>query len=311
MLNNDLNFNTSSFLNEISQKNSFSKEINNLSPNKIPLKLSNKKYFPKIYHKSNSSNNSFSSEKNDSLLKNCLTNELLETINGENSPLNNIKKNGNFEFFNKINTFDKDKTPTKIFNNNNNFKITNNIFQSNSLLCNSNKNNLSFLSGGNLYFNNNDQNQNIENQINEFNYELNFVNYSFNNILAKNYKNLSIYKDCEINNFDIDNKNNNKNEDQLINNKNNLFNSNINKSNFLLNNNNKFYNNNNNNNNNNVKKCFNIKSNLKTQKKTIFSNKNIEEKNGEWICSKCNNLNFYFRKFCNRCNNSKLNINNN
>ena len=131
MLNNNLNFTSSSFLNDFSEKNSFSKEINIYSPNKIPLKLSNKKYFPKNYQKSNSSNNSFSSEKNDSLLKNCLTNELLETINGENnSPLNNVKKNGNLEFFNKINTFDKDKTPKNFFNNNNNdFNITKNIFQ--------------------------------------------------------------------------------------------------------------------------------------------------------------------------------------
>jgi hypothetical protein len=114
MINNELNFSNSSFLNDFSQKNSFSKEINNFSPNKIPLKLSNKKYFPKFYQKSNSSNNSFSSEKNDSPLKNCLTNELLETINGENnSPINNIKNNNNIEFFNKIYTFDKDKTPKK------------------------------------------------------------------------------------------------------------------------------------------------------------------------------------------------------
>ena len=302
MLNNELNFSTSSFLNDFSQKNSFSKEINNFSPNKIPLKLSNKKYFPKFYQKSNSSNNSFSSEKNDSPLKNCLTNELLETINGENnSPINNIKNN-NIEFFNKIYTFDKDKTPTKVFNNNNNFKISKNIFESNSALYNSNNNNsnLCFTSGRNLYFNNKDiidQNQNIENKINEFNYELNFVNYSFNNILTKNYKNLSIYKDCEISNFEQNNKNN-KNDINLNNNKSNLFDSNINKSHFLLDNNNF------NNNNNNINNNFNIKSNLKDQK-TNFNNKNNEEKNGEWICSKCQNLNFYFRKFCNRCNNSK------
>ena len=44
------------------------------------------------------------------------------------------------------------------------------------------------MSRGNLYPNNKaivDQNQNIDNQINEFNYELNFINYSFNNFLLK------------------------------------------------------------------------------------------------------------------------------
>ena len=34
--------------------------------------------------------------------------------------------------------------------------------------------------------------------------------------------------------------------------------------------------------------------------------KNFRDKNGDWICNFCKNLNFSFRKFCNRCNMPKF-----
>ena len=43
-----------------------------------------------------------------------------------------------------------------------------------------------------------------------------------------------------------------------------------------------------------LKAKYNIVSNLKSQKPLI-------KREGDWICKFCNNLNFAFRKECNRC----------
>ncbi len=205
MLNNDLNF--SSFLDDFSQKNSFSKE--NFSPNKIPLKLSNKKYIPKFYQKSNSSNNSFSSEKNDSPLKNCLTNELLETINGENnSPLNNNKNNNNISFENNLNNNNiiklKKKSKTPI--NKNNINLNNNfLFKNNNNIItfdtfNKTRNNI------NNIFNNDDKTKKIKTKKKPLHYNL--MNHSFiptSNVLSFNLYNLNREKDFNNNTFNNNN----------------------------------------------------------------------------------------------------------
>ena len=46
------------------------------------------------------------------------------------------------------------------------------------------------------------------------------------------------------------------------------------------------------------KKNFYINNNIKSKKKI---SKPFVERTGDWFCSKCNNLNFAFRSFCNRC----------
>ena len=58
------------------------------------------------------------------------------------------------------------------------------------------------------------------------------------------------------------------------------------------------------------KKYRNSKSKINNRKNRKYSfknnyyetkNKNLREKNGNWYCPLCNNLNFAFRKKCNRC----------
>jgi hypothetical protein len=36
-----------------------------------------------------------------------------------------------------------------------------------------------------------------------------------------------------------------------------------------------------------------------------FEKKKLQERDGDWNCSRCKNLNFSFRVICNRCNSSK------
>jgi hypothetical protein len=47
---------------------------------------------------------------------------------------------------------------------------------------------------------------------------------------------------------------------------------------------------------------YNSMSNVKLQK-------SIERREGDWICKYCNNLNFAFRKKCNKCKMDKINYN--
>ena len=46
------------------------------------------------------------------------------------------------------------------------------------------------------------------------------------------------------------------------------------------------------------KKSLFVNNNIKSKKKI---SKPFVERTGDWFCSKCNNLNFAFRSFCNRC----------
>jgi hypothetical protein len=61
---------------------------------------------------------------------------------------------------------------------------------------------------------------------------------------------------------------------------------------------------NNNNNNNQIEKKNNNKKKKKKEKKIRFF-KGFKERNGDWTCFYCKNLNFTFRQECNRCHRPK------
>ena len=72
------------------------------------------------------------------------------------------------------------------------------------------------------------------------------------------------------------------------------------------NNNNLYYNNSYfNNNNNNKFQNYSPKNNKKSENYDKKKKKPFIEREGDWICIKCNNSNFAFRNNCNRCNLSK------
>ena len=47
-------------------------------------------------------------------------------------------------------------------------------------------------------------------------------------------------------------------------------------------------------------------NNKKEDKQPIKKRKKIEKREGDWICHKCNNLNFSFRNSCNKCKSLKM-----
>jgi hypothetical protein len=274
------------------------------------------------------------SSSNDEIFKNKNINETEENYSNSNKMINDNNNNTNI-------TDDKK-----------------NIFNSNNLL-DDDENNLKFNSKLLLELENTPQQcknqpdykysidlQNNEKRIHEYlnndlikeldnNFSPNVIykdstNTNINNDNVINIKGKKIFNDNEIPNLDFNNDTNNN-----INNNNYNYNQNYNFSlekNFSNNNNNTnnpininyrnkfdFINNNINNQlnnfeNNNQFIYMNLANNQKTKPKKTF-----ERREGDWICFNCNNLNFAFRKICNRCGitkemsikNSNLNKNNN
>ena len=253
------------------------------------------------------------------------------------SPNDETLKNKNFNEKDSNYSNNNIFTEQKSNNDNNNNK---NIFNSNNLLDNDDESNLKFHSKLLLQLENTPQQyknqpdykysidlQNNDKKIHEYlnndlineldnNFSPNVVykennnnnnNNTNNNNNIINIKGKKIFNEIEIPNFDLNN--NNINNNNIINNNNN--------NNFILDNN---YNNNNpininhrnkfdfiNNNiiiNNKLNKyeknnnfiLMNLANNQKSKPK-----KNFERREGDWICFNCNNLNFAFRKICNRC----------
>lgn len=170
-----------------------------------------------------------SSEKNkynDSPYRNCLTQELMKQLE-ESSPVIMEKKQFNESTFPNISSFEKALPKFE----NSSLKISSNIFQDEKT------------------------------KLDEWNYQLNYINYSLNNILPKSSRNISTI-------FHSDNSYGKNIENSIY-----------------------------------PKKKFVINSSqLKRKPKTKNT---IEEREGDWNCYKCKNLNFAFRKKCNRCQASK------
>ena len=142
---------------------------------------------------------------------------------------------------------------------------------------------------------------------NENNYNNNTNNNNIINIKGKKIFNENEIPKLELNNNNINNNNNNNNNNINNNNNNFIIENNYNNNNQInINYHNKFdFINNNiiiNNKLNNYEKnsnnfiFMNLANNQKTKPKKTF-----ERREGDWICFNCNNLNFSFRKICNRC----------
>ena len=216
--------------------------------------------------------------------KNCLTNELIKSLNFYSS-----YKPKNKETINQIDSI-------QTFNNNNNSQITNfnqnylgnkiirpKISFFNSYFSSSTNDNKSFPQSFNSYY--------LKSEIEELDKQLDYINYSLKNILPKSYLNFNFNQE-EIKSFNscqfISSFNNN-------NLKRNISEFNLNLSNTLNDNSNFNFNNNNN------LIQFPIQISFFNDKKSNKNLKKIEERKGDWKCKKCNNLNFSFRSICNRC----------
>lgn len=165
---------------------------------------------------------------NDSPYRNCLTQELMKQLE-ESSPVTKEKNQFNESNFPNISSFEK--SHPKFENSSLKSNISSNIFQ------------------------------NEKTKLDEWNYQLNYINYSLNKILPKSSQNISII-------FHSDNSYGKNIENSINPNKKIVINS----------------------------------SQLKRKPKTKNT---IEEREGDWNCYKCKNLNFAFRKKCNRCQASK------
>ena len=214
--------------------------------------------------------------------KNCLTNELIKSLNFYSS-----YKPKNKETINQIDSI-------QTFNNNNNSQITNfnqnylgnkiirpKISFFNSYFSSSTNDNKSFPQSFNSYY--------LKSEIEELDKQLDYINYSLKNILPKSYLNFNFNQE-EIKSF---------NSCQFISFNNNNLKRNI--SEFNLNLNNTLNDNSNFNFNNNNLIQFPIQKSFFNDKKSNKNLKKIEERKGDWKCKKCNNLNFSFRSICNRC----------
>ena len=224
-------------------------------------------------------------------------------LNHINYNYNNNNKNYNNGFFNNLNI--------NLFYNNSymNKEIGNNLFEEKEKCIFDNKK-----------INNNEKYEgNIEPNKN-YNLFFNINNYILQNVLPPE-KNISNIMDSQkeyisplINNYNLNQNNLNNLYSLILNNTNNsnIFNNDIKNFNNNINNNSDNNNINNNNINNNIDNNIinNNSNNINTEyyenkkyyikmtrnKKNIFS-----RRPNDWICSKCYNLNFGFRVFCNRC----------
>jgi hypothetical protein len=263
--------------------------------------------------------------------KNCLTNELIKTLNYYGSY--NPKNKEDYNQIDSISTFNKNDN-SQFKSNEHNFFLGNKIIRSqiscfNSSLDSSTEDNKSLYQSFNSY--------NINNDIHELDKQLDYINYSLKNILPKSFPNLIKDESNKINSFQFiscfnhSNNNNNKrkisefslnfnnlNNNKITNNKRNISDFSLNFNNL---NNNKIFNNlntdnnnlnnfrnNNNLNGNNIKQfnfpnqlSFMFSKNKNENKKPMKKKQKIEIREGDWICHKCNNLNFYFRNVCNKC----------
>ena len=241
--------------------------------------------------------------------KNCLTNELIKSLNFYSS-----YKPKNKETINQIDSI-------QTFNNNNNSQITNfnqnylgnkiirpKISFFNSYFSSSTNDNKSFPQSFNSYY--------LKSEIEELDKQLDYINYSLKNILPKSFQNLNIKDESKkfnsfqfISCFNNYNQNNNKrNISEFSLNFNNIkYKKNFN--NLNIDNNNNLNNLGNNKNlNENIPNQFSFMSsnNKKEDKQPIKKRKKIEKREGDWICHKCNNLNFSFRNSCNKCKSLKM-----
>ena len=280
--------------------------------------------------------------------ENKLINMFTNVVDYKNS-INYVEKNkiseNEFNFHNdkfiKKNMFNKMKNMLyNNYNNSNNFDInnlfnldlnnTNNYINNCGIITNFNNiyypNNLNInLICNNIYFNGN-ENNNINNLDNKFNDN---QNNKFDN--DKNIKSNIFY---DINNyilqkaFSFDENTNSKEKKEkskILEKLNFIFNSNNNMQsfnnpiifNFTQNNCNYNFNNINNNNsynNNNEFKKHQNKNNKYLDKNESNKKNTFCRRPNDWVCSKCYNLNFAFRIFCNRCSAPKelfLNVDNN
>ena len=215
--------------------------------------------------------------------KNCLTNELIKSLNFYSS-----YKPKNKETINQIDSI-------QTFNNNNNSQITNfnqnylgnkiirpKISFFNSYFSSSTNDNKSFPQSFNSYY--------LKSEIEELDKQLDYINYSLKNILPKSYLNFNFnqeeiksFNSCQFISFNNNNLKRNISEFNL-----NLSNTLNDNSNFNFNNNNNLI-------------QFPIQKSFFNDKKSNKNLKKIEERKGDWKCKKCNNLNFSFRSICNRC----------
>lgn len=165
---------------------------------------------------------------NDSPYRNCLTQELMKQLD-ESSPVVIEKNQFNDSTFPNVSSFEK--TLLTFENNGLSPRISSNIFQDEKT------------------------------KIDEWNYQLYYINYSLNNILPKSSQKISdIFHSQNFCGGAVKNSTSPQ--------KKNLINS--------------------------------------SQPKRKHKTKNtIEEREGDWNCYKCKNLNFAFRKKCNRCQTSK------
>ena len=215
--------------------------------------------------------------------KNCLTNELIKSLNFYSS-----YKPKNKETINQIDSI-------QTFNNNNNSQITNfnqnylgnkiirpKISFFNSYFSSSTNDNKSFPQSFNSYY--------LKSEIEELDKQLDYINYSLKNILPKSYLNFNFnqeeiksFNSCQFISFNNNNLKRNISEFNL-----NLSNTLNDNSNFNFKNNNNLI-------------QFPIQKSFFNDKKSNKNLKKIEERKGDWKCKKCNNLNFSFRSICNRC----------
>ena len=311
--------NNSNLNNEI-QCDSFQKSDNKLS---TPLKQKDNSFIMNNNFLSNNklfSNNFSSDEKskiespiynNESPYKNCLTNELIKTLNYYGSY--NPKNKEDYNQIDSISTFNKNDN-SQLKSNESNYFLGNKIFRSkiscfNSSLESSTDDNKSLYQSFNSF--------NINNDIHELDKQLEYINYSLKNILPNSFPNLIKNESRTMNSFQFiscfNHSNNNKNKKRNISefslNFNNLNNNKI-VNNLNIDNNNylNHLRNNNNLNDNNMKQFIipnqlsvMFPNNKKENKKQMKKRQKIEIREGDWICHKCNNFNFSFRNLCNKC----------
>ena len=246
----------------------------------------------------------------ESPFKNCLTNELIKTLNYYGSY--NPKNKEDYNQIDSISTFNKNDN-SQFKSNEHNFFLGNKIIRSqiscfNSSLDSSTEDNKSLYQSFNSY--------NINNDIHELDKQLDYINYSLKNILPKSFQNLNIKDESKkfnsfqfISCFNNYNQNNNKrNISEFSLNFNNIkYKKNFNNLNIDNNNNlNNLGNNKNLNENIPNQLSFMSSNNKKEDKQPIKKRKKIEKREGDWICYKCNNLNFSFRNSCNKCKSLKM-----
>ena len=246
----------------------------------------------------------------ESPFKNCLTNELIKTLNYYGSY--NPKNKEDYNQIDTISSFNKNNN-SQFKSNDYNCFLGNKIFRSqiscfNSSLDSSTDDNKSLYQSFNSYI--------INNDIHELDKQLDYINYSLKNILPKSFQNLNIKDESKkfnsfqfISCFNNYNQNNNKrNISEFSLNFNNIkYKKNFNNLNIDNNNNlNNLGNNKNLNENIPNQLSFMSSNNKKEDKQPIKKRKKIEKREGDWICHKCNNLNFSFRNSCNKCKSLKM-----